>query len=56
MKNKNKKKIEKNKYVWVDDDNHFLKGYFILQDAVDTVSETVVKRVIKAFKKAFNLK
>lgn len=47
------KKKEHPKYVWVDDDNHFLKGYFRLQEIADNTTITIFKKFKAFIKKIF---
>lgn len=43
-------KPDKEKYVWVDNDNYFLKGYFKEDKSVDK-KISLVGRIISFFKK-----
>jgi hypothetical protein len=47
------KKKERPKYVWVDDDNHLLKGYFKLQEIADNATITIFKKLKACIKKLF---
>jgi len=48
------RKKEHNKYIWIDDDDHFLKGYFKLQEIVDSVPINIFKKLKAFIKKIFS--